>query len=220
MTERRADDATREVDAWLKCEFLKDRTGEEFEGVIAAVTNFGVFVELSDLYIEGVMHVSALPGDYYHFDQAKQRLIGERTRQIFQLGGAVTVRVTRVDLDDRKIDLELAGVAPSKRGKSSKSSKSGKRGEQRSEGESTSGSRNKKSPRRQTASSEENDSGALGRKSGKSSAKPSKSVKSSKSTKSKKASTSGPSAKGSKTGKASGAKRRPGKKSPAGKKRR
>ncbi|GIR90278.1 MAG: hypothetical protein CM15mP89_2830 [Gammaproteobacteria bacterium] len=113
MTERRADDATREVDAWLKCEFLKDRIGEEFEGVIAAVTTFGVFVELSDLYIEGLIHVSALPGDYYHFDQAKQRLIGERTRQVFQLGGAVTVRVARVDLDDRKIDLELSGVAPS-----------------------------------------------------------------------------------------------------------
>ena len=76
MTERRADDATREVDAWLKCEFLKDRIGEEFAGVIAAVTNFGVFVELNDLYIEGLMHVSALPGDYYHFDQVKQRLIG------------------------------------------------------------------------------------------------------------------------------------------------
>ena len=213
MTERRADDATREVDAWLKCEFLKDRIGEEFEGVIAAVTTFGVFVELSDLYIEGLMHVSALPGDYYHFDQAKQRLIGERTRQIFQLGGAVTVRVARVDLDDRKIDLELAGVAPSKRGKSGKSGKSGK---YRSEGELASVSRNKQSPRRQTTSSEENDSGGRGRKSG----KPSKSAKSAKSAKSKKASTSGRPAKGSKAGKAAGAKRGPGKKSPAGKKRR
>ena len=126
MTERRADDATREVDAWLKCEFLKDRIGEEFEGVIAAVTTFGVFVELSDLYIEGLIHVSALPGDYYHFDQAKQRLIGERTRQVFQLGGAVTVRVARVDLDDRKIDLELSGVAPSRRTKTAKTAKSQK----------------------------------------------------------------------------------------------
>ena len=126
MTERRADDATREVDAWLKCEFLKDRIGEEFEGVIAAVTTFGVFVELSDLYIEGLIHVSALPGDYYHFDQAKQRLIGERTRQVFQLGGAVTVRVARVDLDDRKIDLELSGVAPSRRTKTTKTAKSQK----------------------------------------------------------------------------------------------
>ena len=216
MTERRADDATREVDAWLKCEFLKDRIGEEFEGLIAAVTNFGVFVELSDLYIEGLMHVSALPGDYYHFDQAKQRLIGERTRQIFQLGGAVTVRVARVDLDDRKIDLELAGVAPSKPGKSGKSGKSGK---YRSKGEPTSVSRNKQSPRRQNTSREDNDSGGRGRKSGKSSAKPSKSAKSAKTVKSKKASTSGWPAKGSKAGKASGAKQGPGKKSPAGKKR-
>jgi len=213
MTERRADDATREVDAWLKCEFLKDRIGEEFEGVIAAVTNFGVFVELSDLYIEGLMHVSALPGDYYHFDQAKQRLIGERTRQIFQLGGAVTVRVARVDLDDRKIDLELAGVAPSKRGKS------GKSGKRRSDGEPGSVSRTRKSQRRQTDASGEKESGAGKRKSGKSPAKPSKLAKSSKSAKSTKASTSGPSAQGSKSGKASGAKRRPSKKSPAGKKR-
>ena len=213
MTERRADDATREVDAWLKCEFLKDRIGEEFEGVIAAVTNFGVFVELSDLYIEGLMHVSALPGDYYHFDQAKQRLIGERTRQIFQLGGAVTVRVARVDLDDRKIDLELAGVAPSKRGKS------GKSGKRRPDGEPASVSRTRKTQRRQTDASGEKESGAGKRKSGKSPAKPSKLAKSSKSAKSTKASTSGPSAQGSKSGKASGAKRRPGKKSPAGKKR-
>ncbi len=210
MTERRADDATREVDAWLKCEFLKDRIGEKFEGVIAAVTTFGVFVELSDLYIEGLMHVSALPGDYYHFDQAKQRLIGERTRQIFQLGGAVTVRVARVDLDDRKIDLELAGVAPSKRSKS---------GRRRSEGESAPVSRNKQSRGRQTTSSGKEESGARGRKSGKSPAKPSKSAKSAKSPVSKKASTSGRSAKGSKASKASGGKRRPGKKSPAGKKR-
>jgi ribonuclease R len=211
MTERRADDATREVDAWLKCEFLKDRIGEEFEGVIAAVTNFGVFVELSDLYIEGLMHVSALPGDYYHFDQAKQRLIGERTRQIFQLGGACTVRVARVDLDDRKIDLELAGVAPSKRGKS---------GKRRSEDEPASVRRNKKSRGRQTTSSGEKESGARGRKSDKPSAKPSTGAKSSKSAKSKKASSLGRSAKGSKVGKAAGAKRSPGKKSPAGKKRR
>ena len=85
-----------------------------------------MFVELSDLYIEGLIHVSALPGDYYHFDQAKQRLIGERTRQVFQLGGAVTVRVARVDLDDRKIDLELSGVAPSRRTKTARTAKSQK----------------------------------------------------------------------------------------------
>ena len=209
MTERRADDATREVDAWLKCEFLKDRIGEEFEGVIAAVTNFGVFVELSDLYIEGLIHISALPGDYYHFDQAKQRLIGERTRQVFQLGGAVTVRVARVDLDDRKIDLELAGVAPSHRGKS---------GKRRTEGEPAAGSRSKKSRRRQTAPNGEKEGGGKERKLGQRSTKPSKSATSPKSAKSKKASTSGRTANASKQGKASAAKRRSGKQPPAGKK--
>lgn len=111
MTERRADDATREVEAWLKCEFLSDKVGEVFPGVISAVTRFGVFVELTDLYIEGLVHISALPGDYYHYDQPKQRLIGEHTRQTFQLGGLVTVRVARVDLDERKIDLEMDGAS-------------------------------------------------------------------------------------------------------------
>jgi ribonuclease R len=118
MTERRADDATREVDAWLKCEFLRDKVGEVYPGVIAAVTGFGIFVELQDLYIEGLVHISALPGDYYHFDQAKQRLIGEHTRRIFQLGGSVSVKVARVDLDERKIDLEMDEVnqsAPAKK---------------------------------------------------------------------------------------------------------
>lgn len=118
MTERRADDATREVDAWLKCEFLRDKVGEVYPGVIAAVTGFGIFVELQDLYIEGLVHISALPGDYYHFDQAKQRLIGEHTRRVFQLGGSVSVKVARVDLDERKIDLEMDEVkqsAPAKK---------------------------------------------------------------------------------------------------------
>jgi len=114
MTERRADDATREVEAWLKCEFLRDKVGETYAGLISAVTRFGIFVELQDLYIEGLVHISALPGDYYHFDQPKQRLVGEHTRQTFKLGGAVTVRVARVDLDERKIDLELAGSTPAR----------------------------------------------------------------------------------------------------------
>lgn len=107
MTERRADDATREVEAWLKCEYLQEHVGESFDGVISAVTGFGLFVELKDLYIEGLVHVTALPGDYYHFDPAKQRLTGERSGRSFRLGGAVRVQVARVDLDDRKIDLEL-----------------------------------------------------------------------------------------------------------------
>ena len=112
MTERRADDATREVQAWLKCEYLQEHVGDEFDGVIAAVTGFGLFVELVDLYIEGLVHVTALPGDYYHFDAAHQRLTGERSGRSFQLGGKVRVQVARVDLDDRKIDLELIEAAP------------------------------------------------------------------------------------------------------------
>ena len=124
MSERRADDATREVDAWLKCEYLQEHVGDEFDGVIAAVTGFGLFVELKDLYIEGLVHVTALPGDYYNFDMAKQRLTGERTGRSFQLGGTVRVQVARVDLDDRKIDLELIDAAPPRK------SKAGRRGDQ------------------------------------------------------------------------------------------
>lgn len=113
MTERRADEATRDVEAWLKCEYLQDRVGDVFDGVVSAVTGFGLFVELVDVYVEGLVHVSALDRDYYHFDPAKQRLIGERTGQMFHLGDEVTVQVVRVSLDDKKIDLEMVD-APSR----------------------------------------------------------------------------------------------------------
>ncbi len=112
MTERRADDATREVQAWLKCEYLQDHVGDEFNGVVSAVTSFGLFVELEDLYIEGLVHITALPGDYYNFDASHQRLLGERSGRSFQLGGRVRVQVARVDLDDKKIDLELIDSQP------------------------------------------------------------------------------------------------------------
>ena len=127
MTERRADDATRDVESWLKCEYLTDHVGDEFDGVIAAVTNFGIFVELSDLYIEGLVHISALPADYYNFDAAKMRLVGERSGRAFAMGGKVRVQVARVDLDDKKIDLELLEAEPPrKRAAGSKSAKGGK----------------------------------------------------------------------------------------------
>ena len=86
MTERRADDATRDVVDFLKCEYISSRIGEEFEGVISAVTGFGLFVELSEVYVEGLVHISTLANDYYHFDAAKHRLVGERTRRSFRLG--------------------------------------------------------------------------------------------------------------------------------------
>ena len=107
MTERRADEATRDVVNWLKCEFMKDRVGETFPGVITAVTGFGLFVELTDIYVEGLVHVTAMPGDYYHFDPLHHRLSGERSGRSFRLGDGVEVRVMRVDLDERKIDFEL-----------------------------------------------------------------------------------------------------------------
>jgi ribonuclease R len=114
LTERRADDATREVVSWLKCEYLRDRVGEVFPGVVSAVTNFGLFVELKDLYVEGLVHVTALPGDYYRYDQAQHRLVGERTRQVFRLGDELTVAVVNVNLDERKIDFELRQEKPQK----------------------------------------------------------------------------------------------------------
>ncbi len=123
MSERRADEATREVNAWLKCEYLQEHVGDEFDGVISAVTSFGLFVELQDLYIEGLVHITALPGDYYNFDKARQRLIGERSGRSYQLGGSVRVQVARVDLDDRKIDLELIDAETGKKGKAKKAGK-------------------------------------------------------------------------------------------------
>lgn len=110
MTERRADDATRDVVAWLKCEYMSNQVGAEFEGTVSAVTGFGLFVELEQVYVEGLIHITGLPSDYYQFDAAKQRLVGERTRKVFRLGDRLRVRVARVDLDDRKIDFELLSV--------------------------------------------------------------------------------------------------------------
>jgi ribonuclease R len=123
LTERRADDATREVVSWLKCEFLRNRVGDEFEGVVSAVTNFGLFVELKDLYVEGLIHVTALPGDYYHYEQAHHRLIGERTRKMFRLGDELKVRVVAVNLDERKIDFELVELKSKKKVKVSSKAK-------------------------------------------------------------------------------------------------
>lgn len=124
MTERRADEATRDVVSWLKCEYLEAHVGDEFNGVVTAVTGFGLFVELKDVYVEGLIHVTALENDYYHFDTARQCLLGERSGKVYGLGDELVVRVARVNLDERKIDLELLAVVSSvRRKKSRKSSK-------------------------------------------------------------------------------------------------
>lgn len=114
MTERRADDATREVVDFLKCEYVQGFIGETFEGTVNTVTGFGMFVELKDIFVEGLVHVSTLGDDYYQFDAVKQRLVGERTRRVFRLGDSILVRVLQVDLDERKIDFELASTMPKK----------------------------------------------------------------------------------------------------------
>ncbi len=114
MTERRADEATRDAVDWLKCEYMMDRVGEVFDGVISSVTGFGLFVELEQVHVEGLVHVTALGNDYFHFDPARHRLTGEHTRKRYRLGDRIRVKVVRVDLDERKIDFELAEPETSK----------------------------------------------------------------------------------------------------------
>jgi len=110
--ERRADDATRDVSTWLKCEFMSHRVGEEFDGVVTSVAPFGLFVELEELFIDGLIHVSNLAGDFYEFDARHQRLVGSRSKKVYALGEKLRVKVMRVSLDERKIDLEAVAAGP------------------------------------------------------------------------------------------------------------
>lgn len=140
MTERRADDATNEVKDWLKCEFMLDKVGKEFPATVSGVTNFGIFAELTDIYVEGLVHISALPDDYYQFDPVKHALIGERTGRSFRLGDPVKILVARVDLDQQQIDFVLAEGARTKgaaRGPARGSAKKGKNNRSRSGSRST-----------------------------------------------------------------------------------
>lgn len=168
--ERRADEASRDVVSWLKCEYLQDRVGETFEGIINAVTGFGIFVELKDIYVEGLVHISALPHDYYHYEASQHRLIGEKSRQVFRLGDELRVQVVRVDLDERKVDLELVErLSGSKRKR--KSGKSNGKIDARSnmkklrtmDGEESSSS-SEKSSRKPTKKSPQNKSATSGKK--------------------------------------------------------
>ncbi len=125
--ERRADEASRDVEAWLKCQYMREHLGEEYSGVVSAVTSFGIFVTLDALYVEGLVHITELGGEYFKFDEARQELRGERTGIRYAIGARVRVQVSRVDLDGRRIDFRLvdeAGdVVP---GKSSKPREPGK----------------------------------------------------------------------------------------------
>lgn len=107
-TERRADEATRDVENWLKCYYMKERIGEVFDGTISAVTAFGIFVALDAVYVEGLVHVSDLGEDYFQFDPIKHQMLGERSGQRFRLGDRVRVKLVRADLESNKIDFVLA----------------------------------------------------------------------------------------------------------------
>ncbi|WP_394172784.1 ribonuclease R [Thalassotalea litorea] len=119
MTERRADEATRDVADFLKCEFMQDHVGDSFMGVIATVTNFGMFVRLQDFHIEGLVHISSLGQDFFHHDEVRMCLIGENSRVKYHVGDIIEVQVAAVNIDDKKIDLTIkdpvnAGKAKSK----------------------------------------------------------------------------------------------------------
>ena len=105
--ERRADEASRDVEAWLKCKYMREHLGEEYSGLVTAVTGFGLFVTLDNLYVEGLVHITELGGEYFRFDEARQELRGERTGIRYAIGTRVQIQVSRVDLDGRKIDFRL-----------------------------------------------------------------------------------------------------------------
>jgi len=106
-SERRADEASRDVEAWLKCRFMRDRLGEEFQGTVSSVVGFGLFVTLDELHVEGLVHVTELGGEYFRFDELRQELRGDRSGMRFGVGTRVRVQVSRVDLDGRRIDFRM-----------------------------------------------------------------------------------------------------------------
>lgn len=131
-TERRADEATRDVEAWLKCYYMRDRLGEEFEGSVSAVVPFGIFVALDDVFVEGLVHISELGSDYFHFDASRHQLLGERTGKRFRLADRLRVQLVRVDLETSKIDFRLLdaedAAAPGGRARRSRTTHRERRG--------------------------------------------------------------------------------------------
>ncbi len=159
--ERRADDATRDAADWLKCEYLQKHIGQQFSGLVTSVTSFGMFVQLEDLMIDGLVHVTSLKRDYYQFDAVHHRLVGESSGRIYQLGDQVVVQVARVDMDERKIDFDLISSTharfaaegdKSRRGSKKKSAKSkrGTRGKSKQQTSAGKGSKGKTGKRTRT----------------------------------------------------------------------
>ena len=152
--ERRADEASRDVEAWLKCKYMREHLGEEYSGVVTSATSFGIFVTLDAMYVEGLVHITELGGEYFRFDEARQELRGERTGIRYAIGTRVQIQVSRVDLDGRKIDFRLVteeGVGRLTRERSAPFVEGDPaRGAPRSEGRVT--DRRKDGPRERTAS--------------------------------------------------------------------
>jgi ribonuclease R len=123
--ERRAMEAEREIVALKRCQFMLDKTGQEFDACVADVQPFGIFVELQDIFVEGLVHVASLNDDYYEFDEELHRLVGQRRRRIFRIGDRVKVRLVKVNLERRELDFELEGmsVAAATRGSGRRKSK-------------------------------------------------------------------------------------------------
>ena len=133
FTERRATEAGYDVIAWLKAEFMQERIGDEFDGTISGVKEFGIFVQLDEIFVDGLVHVTGLGNDYFHFDATQFQLKGERTGQQFRLGDNVRIKVVRVDLNEGKIDFELVdNISNKPSGNKSKAKRSGKKGKDKS----------------------------------------------------------------------------------------
>ncbi|MCB1760758.1 MAG: ribonuclease R [Gammaproteobacteria bacterium] len=129
--ERRADEATRDAVSWLKCEYMLDKIGDCFTGIITSVTSFGLFVELDEIYVEGLLHITSLDHDYYHFDPVGHRLNGERSGRSYRLGDAIGIKVAAVNLDDKKIDFvldERFSTPPDKARRRTRGATAGKQG--------------------------------------------------------------------------------------------
>jgi ribonuclease R len=124
--ERRADEASRDVEAWLKCKYMREHLGEEFSGVVSAATSFGLFVTLDAMYVEGLIHITELGGEYFRFDEVRQELRGERTGIRYAIGSRVRIQVSRVDLDGRKIDFRLVNEGANESARLSKSARATK----------------------------------------------------------------------------------------------
>jgi ribonuclease R len=158
-TERRADEATRDAESWLKCEYMRDKLGEEFDGTITSVQGFGIFVELDAIFIDGLVHITALDNDYYHFDPVGHRLTGERTGQVYRLGDRLRVKVAAVNLDDRKIDFVLAksaeqgGQQPKRTSGQRPSKKAGEQVEEKADGAAAPKKRSRSSRRKRKPAS-------------------------------------------------------------------